>query len=100
MQPIVLRGTYGFSPYDVIVGQRKFLAHQYLEADTIKAVFAGDISDTQALILSLSENLLRQEMNHADIARAVRSFTKNLAKMKNWFKRNLDLASEPYEIIW
>ena len=54
MQPIVLRGTWGNPPYDVIVGQRRFLAHQMLEVATIKATFTGEIGDTEALILSLS----------------------------------------------
>ena len=92
MQPIVLRGTYGSPPYDVIVGQRRFLAHEYLEADTIKAVFAGDISDTQALILSLSENLLRQEMNHADIAKAVTILYEEFGKDEKQVQKKLGLS--------
>lgn len=59
MQPVVLRGTFGSPPYDVIVGQRRFLAHKILQKEEIKAVFVGEISNTDALVLSLSENLLR-----------------------------------------
>jgi ParB/RepB/Spo0J family partition protein len=72
MQAIVLRGPKGHKPYDVVVGQRRFLAHRdILKTDTIKATFTDDISNTEALLLSLSENLLRQDLNQADIAEAV-----------------------------
>jgi ParB family chromosome partitioning protein len=71
LQPIVFRGEYGKPPYDVIVGQRRYLAHKYLEAENIKATFSGEIDDTNALLLSLSENMCRQEMNHEDISNAI-----------------------------
>ena len=72
MQPIVLKGEFGKGkPYDVVVGQRRFLAHQLLNLPTIKATFTGEISDLDALVLSLSENLLRQDLNHSDIMDAV-----------------------------
>ena len=92
MQPIVLRGIYGSPPYDVIVGQRRYLAHEYLKENTIKAVFAGDISDIQALVLSLSENLLRQEMNHADIARAVTTLYEEFDKDERQVQKKLGLS--------
>jgi ParB/RepB/Spo0J family partition protein len=71
MQPIVLRGNFGNPPYDVIIGQRRFLAHQLLSATTIKATFSGVIDATQALLLSLSENMCRQEMNFEDTSNAI-----------------------------
>jgi len=71
LQPIVLRGESGKPPYDVIVGQRRFLAHQVLHAETIKATFSGEIDNMNALLLSLSENMCRQEMNYEDTQRAI-----------------------------
>lgn len=71
LQPIVLRGTYGNPPYDVIVGQRRFLAHKEIGAETIKATFSGDIDEMQSLLLSLSENMCRQEMNFTDTQKAI-----------------------------
>ena len=86
MQPIVLRGIEGQPPYDVVVGKRRFMAHQSLNLPTIKAVFTGAIDDTEAIILSLSENMLRQEMNHADIMKAVtklyEEFGRNATRVK------------------
>jgi ParB family transcriptional regulator, chromosome partitioning protein len=80
MQPIVLRGVEGNPPYDVVVGKRRFLAHKLLHVATVKAVFTGPIDDTEAIILSLSENMLRQEMNHTDIMRAVTSLYEEFGK--------------------
>ena len=92
MQPIVLRGNLGTPPYDVVVGQRRFMAHQLLGAETIKATFTGEISDTDALVLSLSENLLRQELNHADTARAVTKLYEEFGKDEYCVKAKLGLS--------
>src|SRR5271165_5976562 len=57
LQPILLRGIFGYPPYDVIVGQRRFLAHQIIGEQTIEAIFSGAIDDIHALLLSISENM-------------------------------------------
>lgn len=77
LQPIVLRGEFGNPPYDVIVGQRRYLAHKHLRTETIKATFSGEIDDTNALLLSLSENMCRQEMNYEDISNAITKLYKH-----------------------
>lgn len=92
MQPIVLRGIEGNPPYDVIVGQRRYLAHKKLEKEFIKAVFIGQVDDTEALILSLSENLLRQEMNRADIIKAVTKLYRELGHDEYAVKEKLGLS--------
>ena len=92
MQPVVLKGTYGQPPYDVVVGQRRFMAHQLLDASTIKASFTGDISDIDALTLSLSENLLRQELNHSDIMDAVTKLYVHYNYDKQKVKEKLGLS--------
>lgn len=71
LQPIVLRGTQNNPPYDVIVGQRRYLAHKILGSTHIKATFSGNIDEMQSLLLSLSENMCRQEMNHIDTSNAI-----------------------------
>jgi ParB family transcriptional regulator, chromosome partitioning protein len=71
LQPIVLKGTYGHPPYEVVVGQRRFLAHQYLGKETIKSTFLDNIDDLNAKILSLSENMHRLQLNYFDAANAI-----------------------------
>jgi len=71
LQPVALRGSHGNPPYELIIGQRRFRAHQLLGRKTIKAVFCGDVEDLEAKILSLVENLHKLELNHADKAAAI-----------------------------
>lgn len=71
LQPVVLRGSHGNPPYELIVGQRRFRAHKEIGKNTIEAVFAEDMDDIKAKILSLGENMQRVELNHADKAKAI-----------------------------
>lgn len=92
MQPILLKGIEGKPPYDVIVGQRRFLAHQILEKETIKASFSGEISDINALLLSLSENICRQELDYADTMNAVTKLYNHFDKDVQKVKEHLGLS--------
>lgn len=72
LQPVVLMGEYGNPPYQLISGQRRFLAHQQiLKALEIRAVFVGKLSKTDAVVRSLAENMQRVELDYDDTARAV-----------------------------
>lgn len=77
LQPIVLRGEEGKPPYDIIVGKRRFLAHKILGEKTIKAVFSGKIENIEVLLLSISENMCRQEMNFEDTSNAITTLYKH-----------------------
>jgi len=71
LQPVVLMGVPGQPPYQLIAGQRRFLAHRKLRKTKIRAVFAGRINDEKAVLLSLVENIQSVKLNHADMVRAV-----------------------------
>lgn len=71
LQPVILIGKFGSPPYKLIAGQRRLLAHQKLKRRTIPAVFAGEIGEDKAVLISLVENLQSVELNHADGARAI-----------------------------
>ena len=71
MQPIVLKGEFGHPPYEVIVGQRRFLAHKLLQRNDINAVFSGKIDDIDAILISLSENMHRLDLDYADKAKTI-----------------------------
>jgi ParB family chromosome partitioning protein len=72
LQPVVLLGKYGAPPYQLVSGQRRFLAHkQILKVRTIRAVFAGNLTRTQSVVRSLVENMQRVELEYADTAKAV-----------------------------
>jgi ParB family chromosome partitioning protein len=74
LQPVVLlgeEGKPGKPPYQLISGQRRFLAHKQLHAKTIRAIFAGKLDKTQAIVRSLVENLQRVELEYVDTAKAI-----------------------------
>lgn len=65
---IVLRKDDG--TYDLIVGQRRFLACKQLGWETIPAIIRERMDDTDATTLSLVENVHRADMSPIDKARA------------------------------
>lgn len=72
VQPIVLRGKFGAPPYDLIIGQRRLLAHKVLNKRTIKARFKPrNFGSFEAQVESLMENMQRVKLNHADAAEAI-----------------------------
>lgn len=80
IHPVELLGEYGRRPYKLIVGQRRYLAHKKLGKKTIRAVFAGGLTDVQAEIRSLAENMHRVELNHADALEAVTKLYKHFGR--------------------
>ena len=65
LQPIVVRLTN--KGYELIAGERRWRAHQYLEKPTILARLL-DASDLSSASLSLIENLQREELNPVEEA--------------------------------
>ena len=54
--------------YEIVTGQRRFLAHQLIEADTIlAAILEHSVTEIEAKILSLTENLIRRDLNSKDL---------------------------------
>lgn len=87
LQPVVLVGEVGNPPYQLISGQRRFLAHQKLGRKDIKAVFTGPLSRTEAIIRSLVENLQRVDLNFADTQVAVTELYRELGSEAEVKKR-------------
>jgi len=56
--------------YELVAGQRRFLACQKLGLKTITAIIRNITDDTDATIISLIENVHRADMNPIDKARA------------------------------
>jgi ParB/RepB/Spo0J family partition protein len=81
LQPVMLRGNYGSPPYELIIGQRRFMAiKQILKKKEIKATFSGRISNTDALIKSLAENMCRVELSYKDAADAITELYKHFGR--------------------
>ena len=69
LEPIIVRQLPGTEHrYEIIAGQRRFLAARKLGWKTLSAaVFEGDIDDATVSAISLSENLVRRDLTDHDL---------------------------------
>lgn len=66
IQPISVRPS-GNGKYEIVAGQRRFLAHRLLKADTIRAqVVTRDLDELELKVLSLHENMSRLDLSAKD----------------------------------
>lgn len=74
LEPIVVCPADKPGKYEIITGQRRFLAHQELKKDTILAAILDEkVDETTAKVLSLTENLIRRDLNRKDLIDACTS---------------------------
>lgn len=74
LSPIIVKRKDG-GKFEVVVGQRRFLAHRILGKATIKAcILEGNASELVAKRISLIENLTHKDMKHADYVDTVQWF--------------------------
>lgn len=69
LNPIIVR-KISDNQYDLIAGQRRFLACIRLGMKTISATVRNDLDDVDATVISLIENVHRAEMGPIDKAKA------------------------------
>jgi len=67
VQPVLLRPANG--RYQLVAGERRWRAARLAGLDAIPALIRA-LSDREALELSLTENLLREDLNPLEVARA------------------------------
>jgi ParB family transcriptional regulator, chromosome partitioning protein len=88
LEPIVV-GPSAAKPgmYEIITGQRRFLAHQEIGASSIlAAVLDETVSETEAKVLSLTENLLRRDLNNRDLIDACTALYKKYGSIQDVVK--------------
>ena len=68
LEPIVVCETEMPGKYEIVTGQRRFMAHQELQMESIMAaVLEERVDETTAKVLSVTENLVRRDLNSADL---------------------------------
>ena len=68
LEPIVVCAAEEEGKYEIITGQRRFLAHQILGKETILAAILSDrVDETTAKVLSVTENLVRRDLHSTDL---------------------------------
>lgn len=108
IQPVAVRiGKHG-SKYDLVAGFRRTKAHQVMGKETIHAVLLGEMSDKDARVLNLNENLQRADLNVMQEARAVENLRKEgmsrdetamaIGKSKGWVQIRFMLLDLPEDI--
>lgn len=70
LQPITVRQLPG-GKYEVIIGQRRLLACQKIGYDPVPCLVRDDLDDTDAVTISLIENVHRADLNPLDKAQAL-----------------------------
>lgn len=99
IQPITVckwQGDPGPYKWEIICGQRRFLAHQQLKKENIYCgIIEGEIELEEGLALSASENVVRLDMSNKDmIDLCVTLYNRYLT-----FKDVADETKLPYDIV-
>ena len=79
IQPLIVRPVAGFPhQFEVVAGERRFRAAQLAGLADIPAIIR-ELSDQEALAVSLIENIQREELSPADEARALKRLIEEFA---------------------
>jgi ParB family chromosome partitioning protein len=84
LQPIVVCPAEKKGKYEVLLGQRRIQAFQMLQRDTILAAVLDEKVDTiTAKVISLTENLVRRDLNRRDMIDVCTALYKKYGSMKD-----------------
>lgn len=72
LSPLIVRPS-AEGRYEVLVGQRRLLACRKIKLDPVPCLLRDDLGDTDAVALSLVENVHRADMHPLDKARALKA---------------------------
>ncbi len=68
LQPIVVCEATKPEKWEILTGQRRFLAHKMLKRETISAaVLDGRVGEAQAKAISITENLIRRKLSGKEL---------------------------------
>lgn len=81
MQPITVRKLDNLK-YELIAGERRLRAHQLLGKSVIEAIII-DANNVEASLLTLAENLKRQDLTDYEIFIGLNSLDEKLKKTSN-----------------
>jgi ParB family chromosome partitioning protein len=83
LEPILIAPAQHQGKFEIILGQRRFLAHQQLGLKTIAAgILDKKIDALHAKVLSVTENLVRRDLNQKDLIDVCTYLYKKYGSMK------------------
>ena len=96
LEPILVASQGANGKYEIILGQRRVLAHKLLRLETIKAgILSEHIPEIEAKVLSVTENLVRSPLNRRDLIEVCEYLYRRYGSMR-------DVAAEtglPYQKV-
>ncbi len=107
LNPIIVRQKDNY--YEIISGERRFRAFQYLNKDSIPSIIKKNISDREMLEIALIENIQREELNEIEKAVAYKKLildygytheklSEQVGKSRSVITNTLRLLNLPEEI--
>ena len=84
LQPIVVCGAREKGKWEILIGQRRFLAHKLLKRDSIAAAVLNErVSEEQAKALSITENLIRRRLDGNELKDGILYLYKHYGTLKD-----------------
>jgi ParB family transcriptional regulator, chromosome partitioning protein len=68
IQPITVRPTRDGVGYEIVAGERRVWAYRHLGWDEIPAIVRADLTDQQVAVMSLQENIGREDLSAVEIS--------------------------------
>lgn len=83
LEPIVVAPAATQGKYEILTGQRRFLAHKKLgRASILAMVRTSPVDEATAKVISLTENMVRSDLNRRDLITACTALYKKYGSVK------------------
>ena len=83
LEPILVAPLESSDKYEIVLGQRRFLAHHELNEKTIRAGILDErLDEIDAKVLSVTENIVRSDLNRKDLIDVCTHLYKHYASVK------------------
>jgi len=84
LEPIVVCPAKEKDKYEILTGQRRYLACKQLKKETIWAcVLDREVDETEAKVISVTENLVRRDLNRKDLIDACTTLFRKYGSIKD-----------------
>lgn len=84
LEPIVVCPAQEKGKFEILTGQRRYLAHKQLNKDSIFAcILDREVDETEAKVISVTENLVRRDLNRKDLIDACTSLFRRYGSIKD-----------------
>jgi len=83
LEPIVVCPAKEEGKFEILTGQRRYLAHKQIRKGSILAcILDHEVDETEAKVISVTENLVRRDLNRSDLIDACTALYRRYGTMK------------------